>query len=664
MENNLYPSASRYHNLFVEPNSNIARQFGNEHSQEVDTLLAKAGYSVKTSELVHVAKRLEQLESVLYAAQEAGISHLSSGAIHYNPSDLASWVETMIGELVPTATINADYCTDPGSTSNSAITSVDYNQAIHEAQFKQELHAGGSLPLHENQAVSSYGFSCYEDLEEFDNQLKDVEKDEQMYPNNPDPGKYACAPYDARLHKGHTDVSGFHSSNLAAASNLQHTMDPYPLYQPRPTIRLESGVDKSTQYTPIIKHERHHRSGIFLGSPCQSNSMLPPDDLQCPNQERGVRLVHLLMACAHAIQNHELKLAHEIVSEIQALAYPHTSGAMAKVAAFFMEGLARRIYSLTSLQECQQVQQGQAISDLLYYHFYEICPYLKFAHFTANQAILEAFQGQKYVHVIDFSLMQGLQWPALIQALALRPGGPPHLRLTGIGPPQLNNKDVLRETGMKIAQFADSVNVGFDFRGIVAANLDDVKPWMFRVQQGETVAVNSVLQLHRLLPPAEDSAHTLLPIDEVLQSVKCLKPKVLTVVEQEAEHNGVIFEERFMHALQYYCTMFDSLEACKLAFQANEIALAEMYLGKEIVNIVACEGKSRVERHETLCQWRKRLEDAGFRPLLLGSNAFKQARMLLNLFSGEGYTIQEDHGCLSLGWQSLPLMSASSWQCD
>ena len=52
-------------------------------------------------------------------------------------------------------------------------------------------------------------------------------------------------------------------------------------------------------------------------------------------------------------------------------------------------------------------------------HFYETFPYLKFAYFTANQVLIEAFQCKKRVHVIDFSMNQGMQWPALMQALAL-----------------------------------------------------------------------------------------------------------------------------------------------------------------------------------------------------------------------------------------------------
>jgi DELLA protein len=46
----------------------------------------------------------------------------------------------------------------------------------------------------------------------------------------------------------------------------------------------------------------------------------------------------------------------------------------------------------------------------------------------------------------------------------------------------------------------------------------------------------------------------------------------------------------------------------------------------------------------------------------LGSNAFKQASMLLTLFSAEGYCVEENQGSLTLGWHSRPLIAASAWQ--
>ncbi|VVB14927.1 unnamed protein product [Arabis nemorensis] len=90
-------------------------------------------------------------------------------------------------------------------------------------------------------------------------------------------------------------------------------------------------------------------------------------------------------------------------------------------------------------------------------NFYDSCPYLKFAHFTANQAILEAVATARVVHVIDLGFNQGMQWPALMQALALRVGGPPSFRLTGVGPSNRNKG--IQQSGWKLAQLAQACRI-------------------------------------------------------------------------------------------------------------------------------------------------------------------------------------------------------------
>ncbi|KAF2317953.1 hypothetical protein GH714_041277 [Hevea brasiliensis] len=373
-------------------------------------------------------------------------------------------------------------------------------------------------------------------------------------------------------------------------------------------------------------------------------------------EDSAIRLVHMLMTCAESVQRGELALAASLIENMQGLLTRVNTGCgIGKVAGYFINALSRRIFapagSISGVGSCYTYE-----NELLYHHYYEACPYLKFAHFTANQAILEAFEGHDCVHVVDFNLMHGLQWPALIQALALRPGGPPLLRLTGIGPPSSDGRDSLREIGLRLADLARSVNVRFAFRGVAAARLEDVKPWMLQVNPKEAVAVNSIMQLHKLLgsDPTRNPA-----IDIVLNWIRNLNLKIMTAVEQEADHNQSGFLDRFTEALYYYSTMFDSLEACA---HHPEKVLAEMYIQREICNVVSCEGSARVERHEPLAKWRTRLTGAGFRPLHLGSNAFKQASMLLTLFSSEGYSVEENEGCLTLGWHSRPLIAASAWQ--
>lgn len=529
-----------------------SKMWDEEQDAGVDELLAVLGYKVKSSDMADVAQKIEHLEGVL--GNDDGLSQLASDSVHYNPSDLSSWLESMICELNPTVQpLDDSFVNGVTPTGTSAVTPLAVD--------------------------SSSGF--VDDLQAI-------------------PGNAIYPP--TKKQKPSSPSSGASSS-----------------YQPNSIVLVDS-------------------------------------------QENGIRLVHTLMACAEAVQQDDLKVAETLVKQAGILAVSQ-AGAMRKVATYFAEALARRIYRLYP----KTPQDSPAFQDLLQMHFYETCPYLKFAHFTANQAILEAFAGKKRVHVIDFSMKQGMQWPALMQALALRPGGPPTFRLTGIGPPSGDNTDHLQEVGWKLAQLADTIHVEFEYRGFLAESLADLEPAMLDLREGEVVAVNSVFELHQLL--ARPGA-----VEKVLSAVKEMKPEILTVVEQEANHNGPVFLERFTESLHYYSTLFDSLESSGnggggvdgggIAAASNQDKImSEVYLGKQICNVVACEGPDRVERHQTLTQWKTRFDSSGFEAVHLGSNAYKQASMLLALFAGgDGYRVEENNGCLMLGWHTRPLITTSAWK--
>ncbi|XP_062107608.1 DELLA protein GAI-like [Humulus lupulus] len=550
------------------PNSKAKIWEEEQETGGMDELLAVLGYKVRSSDMADVAQKLEQLEMVLGSAQEDGISQLSD-TVHYNPSDLSGWVQSMLSELN-----NPPTNLDPSS--------VLTNRQIDDSDF---------LPPPESSSIiAGVDFSA-DDSE-----------------------------YDLRAIPG---VAAYPHPRIESPSDDN----------PHKRLRTSIGLEEANEVAESAE------SALAL--------------VMVDSQETGVRLVHTLMACAEAVQQDKLKLADALVKHIGMLAASQ-AGAMRKVATYFAEALARRIYGIYP-SDCLD----SSYSDMLQMHFYETCPYLKFAHFTANQAILEAFATSNRVHVIDFGLKQGMQWPALMQALALRPGGAPAFRLTGIGPPQSDNTDALQQVGWKLAQLAETIGVEFEFRGFVANSLADLKPSMFdlRPAEVETVAVNSVFELHRLL--ARPGA-----AEKVFGSIKAMRPKIVTVVEQEANHNSPVFLDRFTESLHYYSTLFDSLEGSSSSTPpSQDLVMSEVYLGKQICNVVACEGPDRVERHETLDRWRGRFGMAGFDPVHLGSNAFKQASMLLALFAGgDGYRVEENNGCLMLGWHSRPLIATSAWQ--
>jgi DELLA protein len=529
----------------------------------MDELLAMLGYKVKSSEMADVAEKLEQLEMAMGTTP-----NLSCDTVHYNPSDLSGWVQSMLSEL---------------------------NNPNPQQPILEERPVLSSVQT-ESSSITTVG--CQRQQQQIETQSSRVYNDDSEYDLSAIPGS-AAYPQTKRF-KTETGLS------CSSPSSTQ-TIGTVSVCEPtRPVVLVDS-------------------------------------------QETGVRLVHTLMACAEAVQQDNLKLADALVKHIGLLAAAQ-SGAMRKVATYFAEALARRIYRIYP-KDCLD----SSYSDILQMHFYETCPYLKFAHFTANQAILEAFATATRVHVVDFGLKQGMQWPALLQALALRPGGPPVFRLTGIGPPQPNNTDALQQVGWKLKQLAETIGVQFQFQGLVANSLADIEPSMLDIRPAEVeaVAVNSVFELHSMLAPPD-------AIEKVLSTIKAMKPKIVTLVEQEANHNSPHFMDRFTESLHYYSSLFDSLEGSS---PSEDLVMSEIYLGKQICNVVACEGIDRVERHETLTQWRTRMESSGFEPVHLGSNAFKQASMLLALFAGgDGYRVEENNGSLMLGWHTRPLIATSAWQ--
>lgn len=62
--------------------------------------------------------------------------------------------------------------------------------------------------------------------------------------------------------------------------------------------------------------------------------------------------------------------------------------------------------------------------------FVDYSPYIKVTHFFSTKTILDAFEGADRVHLVDYGVAYGAQWPCLIQRLSQRKGGPPHLRIT------------------------------------------------------------------------------------------------------------------------------------------------------------------------------------------------------------------------------------------
>ncbi|KAM7476791.1 hypothetical protein LguiB_024034 [Lonicera macranthoides] len=420
------------------------------------------------------------------------------------------------------------------------------------------------------------------------------------------------------------------------------------------------------------------------------------------SEERGLCLIHLLVACANHVAAGSLENANMSLEHISHLSSPD-GDTIQRIASYFSEALAdRMLKAWPGLHKALNSTKLSPVSDqiLVGRLFFELCPFLRLSYVITNQAILEAMEGEKVVHILDLNCFEPAQWINLLQLLSARKEGPPHLRITGIH----EQKEVLEQMAHRLNDEAEKLDIPFQFCPIVS-KLENLNIEGLRVKTGEALAISSVLQLHTLLAfddemtrgnspsmsknlnpvnfkmnsctlgdflekdvntsfsPSPDSSLTS-PLSlanspkmlSFLNALWGLSPKLMVVTEQESNHNGCTLMDRTIEALNFYAALFDCLESMVPRTSIERQKVEKMLLGEEIKNIIACEGLERRERHEKLEKWIPRLELCGFGRVPL------QARGLLQNLGYDGYKIKEENGCLVICWQNQPLYSVSAWR--
>lgn len=368
----------------------------------------------------------------------------------------------------------------------------------------------------------------------------------------------------------------------------------------------------------------------------------------------------LLFDCATALSEYNIDEAQAIITELRQMVSIQGDPSQ-RIAAYLVEGLAARIvasgngiYKALTCKDPPTLYQLSAMQIL-----FEICPCFRLGFMAANYAIVEACKGEERLHIIDFDINQGSQYITLIQFLKNHANKPRHLRITGVDDPETVQRPIggLRVIGQRLEKLAEDCGVSLEFRA-VGANIGDVTPTMLDCRPGEALVVNFAFQLHHL---PDESVSIVNERDQLLRMVKGLHPKLVTLVEQDANTNTAPFLPRFREVYEYYSALFDSLDATLPRESPDRMNVERQCLAREIVNILACEGPDRVERYEVAGKWRARMTMAGFTPCPFNSNVISGIKSTLKSYC-DRYKFQEDHGGLHFGWGEKTLIVSSAWQ--
>ncbi|KAL3719201.1 hypothetical protein ACJRO7_004198 [Eucalyptus globulus] len=401
----------------------------------------------------------------------------------------------------------------------------------------------------------------------------------------------------------------------------------------------------------------------------QNGKSKVPNEGKAHSKKQGRRkrdvvdLRTLLTLCAQAVTMDDRGSAGELLKQIRRHASP-TGDGMHRMAHYFANGLEARLAgSGSQIFKALMARPRSAVDVLKAYHLLlTICPFMKLSHYFSNKTILNVAREAPKLHIIDFGILYGFQWPGLIERLSSSPSGPPELRITVIDLPQPGFKpdEIIEETGRRLVSYAKTFNVPFKFNAIVKG-WDAIKVEELNIHSDEILVVNCISRFHNIL---DDTVLAESPRDVVLNLIKKMNPDVFIQAVVNGNHGVPFFVSRFREALFHFSAVFDILEATVPRDDPERLLLEQEMLGKQAMNVIACEGSDRIERPETYKSSHVRNLRAGFRQLPLDKDLVSLAKDKLKSCYHKDFEIEEDGQWLLQGWKGRIIFALSTWRPD
>lgn len=391
-----------------------------------------------------------------------------------------------------------------------------------------------------------------------------------------------------------------------------------------------------------------------------------PGGEACPDEDKWAS--RLLRECAQAISEKDSAKINHLLWMLNELSSPY-GDCDQKLAYYFLQALFCK--ATESGQRCYKTLVSIADKShcfdsarKLILKFQEVSPWTTFGHVASNGSILEAFDGETKLHIIDISNTLCTQWPTLLEALATRSDETPSLKLTVVVTASLVSS-VMKEITQRMEKFARLMGVPFEINVINGSNrpLGDLTKEELGVQEDEAIAVNCIGALKRV--EVEERG-------DVIRLFSSLKPRVVTIVEEEADFTSSRsdFVKCFEDCLRYYTLYFEMLED-SFTPTSNERLMLERECSRSIIRVLSCDDKQNIgsgdcERREKGNQWCERLKKV-FSPVGFSDDVVDDVKALLRRYRA-GWSLVNDQtnsntdSGIYLAWKEEPVVWASAWK--
>ncbi|KAI0502042.1 hypothetical protein KFK09_016987 [Dendrobium nobile] len=413
----------------------------------------------------------------------------------------------------------------------------------------------------------------------------------------------------------------------------------------RETIQNEAASKNSSEITEVKEPGKGRKS--------RSKKKQPKKEV--------VDLQTLLMQCAQTVAAGDHQRAYELLRQIRQHSNPH-GDAWQRLAHYFADGLEARLAGTGSAIYNALVSKRKTASDVLkaYQIYLAASPLKMVSYHFSNQTIINAIGKATRVHILDFGIYFGFQWPPFMKMLSALPGGPPKLRITGIDVPQpgFRPEERIEETGRRLHHYAERFHIPFSYQ-VLASKLDEVKVEDLHLDEEEVLIVNCVFRLNCL---GDETMNVDCPRDKFLNNIRKLNPAVFVNVTASGTLGAPFFLTRFREALYHFSALFDMLEVTMPREHEQRMLVERDLYGKSAINIISCEGADRLERPETYKQTQVRCLRAGLEQLHISSEITKMVKSGVRVHYHKDFSVDEDGKWLLLGWRGRIFICLSAWK--
>ncbi|MBA0697967.1 hypothetical protein Goari_021482 [Gossypium aridum] len=445
----------------------------------------------------------------------------------------------------------------------------------------------------------------------------------------------------------HTSVDSFFSNEIFPFSPHDFDDDLLRVTVPwedisAPLAGLDSMLTDGVEESFPLSSQRQD-----VWSPCPSirSSEASTDTMQSPltmpilgeeamEIDNQLPLFHLLKAHGDATEKNQTDLAEVILRCVSEKGNP------------VGETLERIAFNLSQDIQNQNhhylMQESSKNFEVAFRTFYQIFPYGRFAHFAANSAILEAIPNDaEQLHIVDFDLGVGIQWPSLIEAIA---GHWQHktLRLTSIKWGDDHSPWRFQHTRRLLCDHARSCGLNFKVEEMGIHDL--VNEFMAMKKQGGGIA-------KQLLTSCGDNART-------------TKRGIITLGEGDAceklkDGTGSSFGAYFNAQLMHYQAIMESMESnmAKYLVQAR-LAMECLFVGP---NICAQAWFQKWKEMNETCYFQTGTTLEGLK--VSRGRVMEAKEIVKERENSYEVSIGGDSGNeLTLDWRGITLVKVSSWR--